>query len=279
MPTCPSHPRPQLPAPGAPPLVSTRGRRRVLEFTPGDVQSEMCLRDPDRLVLAYTRAIMCFALFVPRPRHIVLVGLGGGSLAKFCHRHFAQARISVIEVRADVIALRAQFGVPPDDARLQVIHADAADWLAGPGAGLGADVLVVDGFDRGGLPAALGSARFYGHCRRALADGGVLVANIFSYDPQYQPMLARLALMFDGRVCRFDGVAGNNRIVFAVKAAPGERAAAPRALRVQRWVARRNGDPGASGSGRLNRLLNRLLVAALPRWLARRRIVPKSNKR
>lgn len=258
-----------------PPLVTTRGQRRVLEFSPGDVQSEMSLRDPDRLVLAYTRAIMFFALFVPRPRHIVLVGLGGGSLAKFCHRHFPRARISVIELRADVIALRDQFGVPPDDARLQVIHADAAAWLAGPGAGLGADVLVVDGFDRSGLPPALGSARFYGHCRRALGDGGVLVANIFSYDPAYQPMLARLDLMFDGRVCRFDGVAGNNRILFAVKAAPGEHAHPPRALRVQRWVARRNG----SASGALNRLLNRLLVSALPHWLARRQSVPKSNKR
>jgi spermidine synthase len=274
MPTSLPDPLAAPPAPAPPPLVTTRGSRRLLEFTPGDVQSEMCLRHPERLVLAYTRAIMCFALFVPRPRHIVLVGLGGGSLAKFCHRHFPAARISVIELRADVIALRAQFGVPPDDARLQVIHADAADWLAGPGAGLGADVLVVDGFDRSGLPAALGSARFYGHCRRALCDGGVLVANIFSYDPQYRPMRARLELMFDGRVCRFPGVAGNNRILFAVKAAPGEQGRAPRALRVQRWLARRS---GAGLQGLLNRILNRLLVATLPGWLARRQSVPKSN--
>jgi spermidine synthase len=253
MPQRPSTPSTPCPAP----LVSTRGTRRVLEFTPGDVQSEMCLRDPTRLVLAYTRAIMCFALFVPDPRHIVLVGLGGGSLAKFCHRHFPAARISVIELRADVIALRAQFGVPPDDDRLQVVHADAAAWLAGPGAHIGADVLVLDGFDSSGLPAALASARFYSDCRRALRDGGVLVANMFSYDPQYRPMRARLRQVFDGRVCRFIGVAGNNRIVFAVKAAP----AGPlgRALRVQRWVARL---PASA-------LLNRLLVAALLRWLAR----------
>jgi spermidine synthase len=254
----PSRPRPPTPCPA--PLVSTRGDRRTLAFTSGDVQSEMSLRAPDRLVLAYTRAIMCFALFVPRPRHIILVGLGGGSLAKFCYRHFPQARISVIELRADVIALRGQFGVPPDDGRFTVVHADAAVWLAGAGAS--ADVLVVDGFDRSGLPPALGSARFYGDCRRALRDGGVLVANMFSYDPHYQPMLARLALMFDERVCRFDGVAGNNRILFAVKAAPGADAAPGRALRVQRRVARRNG----SGSA----LLNRLLVAALVAWLAHR---------
>lgn len=270
MPTRHADPRAQPCAPCPPPLVRTRGSRRVLEFSPGDVQSEMCLRHPDRLVLAYTRAIMCFALFVPDPRHIVLVGLGGGSLAKFCHRHFPDARISVIELRADVIALRAQFGVPPDDARLQVIHADAADWLAGPGAGLGADVLVVDGFDHSGLPAALGSARFYGHCRRALCDSGVLVANIFSYDPQYRPMLSRLELMFDGRVCRFAGVAGNNRILFAVKAPLGDQGEAPRALRVQRWVARHHGAAGGRARGLLAGLLNRLLVAALLGWLTRR---------
>ena len=256
--------RPRLP----PPLVTTRGDRRTLEFAPGDLQSAMSLADPTRLLLAYCRAMVCFALFVPRPRHIVLVGLGGGSLAKFCYRHFAHARITVLEQRADVIALRAQFAIPPDDARLCVIHADAAAWLAAqaPGA-VGADVLMVDGFDQCGLPPALGSARFYGDCRRALTEGGVLVANIFSYDPALPRMLARLDLLFDARLCWFDGVAGNNRIVFAVKAAAGQADAlrppqARRAVRLQRLVARRAG----AGSGWLNRLLVRAILA----WLRRR---------
>ncbi|MFP5394058.1 MAG: transferase spermidine synthase, partial [Gammaproteobacteria bacterium] len=205
---------------------------------------------------------MCFALFVPRPRHIVMVGLGGGSLAKFCHRCLPAARITVLELRADVIALRGQFAVPPDDARLQVILADATVWRARhPGS---ADVLIVEGFDATGLPSALGTARFYGDCRRALVDGGVLVANIFSYDPAYPGMLARLMLMFDQRVCWFKGVAGNNRILFAVKAPAALPAgqAPPRALRVQRRVARFQG----AGAG----MLNRLLVRALVGWLRHR---------
>lgn len=224
----------------------------------GNVQSDMLIAHPTRLVLAYTRAMMCFALFVPRPRHIVMVGLGGGSLAKFCYRHFPEARITVLELRADVIALRARFAVPPDDARFRVVHADATHWLAA--APDSCDVLVVDGFDASGLPPALGSARFYGDCRRALRQGGVLVANIFSYDPHYGRMHARLDLMFDQRLCWFDKVAGNNRILFAVKAAPGSGEG--RALRLQRWVARRQG----LGNGVLNRLLVSLLIA----WLARR---------
>jgi spermidine synthase len=254
--------RPQRPA-CPPPLVSTRGDRRTLEFIAGNVQSEMRLSRPSALLLAYTRAMMCFALFVPRPRHILMVGLGGGSLAKFCYRHFPQARITVIELRADVIALREQFCVPPDDARFSVVHGDAADFLAGVPDSV--DVLVVDGFDAAGLPPELGSSRFYADCRRALRHGGVLVANIFSYDPHYPAMLGRLRLMFGGCVSWLDKVAGNNRILFAVKAPLDADPATgrTRAQAVQRWMARRRG----LGLG----ILNRLLVRALVAYLARRK--------
>jgi spermidine synthase len=261
MPPRPDSPHPDLRFSYPPPLVATRGDRRTLEFMPGNVQSEMRLSRPSALVLSYSRAMMCFALFVPRPRHIVMVGLGGGSLAKFCYRHFPHTRITVVELRADVIALREQFCVPPDDARFTVVHADAADYLRGvPDS---ADVLVVDGFDEAGLPPELGSSRFYADCRRALRHGGVLVANMFSYDPNYAGMLGRLRLMFGGRVCWFDHIAGNNRILFAVKASldPTSTRRPGRALRVQQLVARRNG----LGAGLLNRLLAVLLVG----WLGR----------
>ena len=251
-------------APSAPaaPLVRTRGNRRTLEFAPGDIQSEMLLSRPDALVLAYLRAMMCFALFVPAPRHIVMVGLGGGSLAKFCYRHFPRARITVLELRADVIALREQFRVPPDDARLRVLHTDAADYLAAmPGQ---ADVLLVDGFDEAGLPAALASPAFYRDCRRALRMGGVLAANVFTYDPRYAGVMRDLDRGFDGRTCWFDKVAGNNRIVFALGSGGGTPGAL-RAARLQRRLARWRG----LGLGWLNRLAVRAVLA----WIAARSVL------
>ncbi|WP_332878785.1 fused MFS/spermidine synthase [Massilia sp. S19_KUP03_FR1] len=239
----------------AAPQVITRRGRRTLEFSPGDIQSEMRLARPWALVLAYSRAMMCFALFVPRPRHIVMVGLGGGSLAKFCHRAFPHTHITVIEVRADVIALRAQFCIPPDDARFRIVDADAVDWLADHPACC--DVIVLDGFDRSGLPPALASAAFYGDCRRALLDDGVLVANLFDYDPAWQAMLARLDAAFEGKLCWFDGIAASNHLVFAVTGAA-------RPLRLQRRIRQRHGR----GSG----LLARLLARALVTWLGWRRV-------
>jgi spermidine synthase len=177
-------------------------------------------------------------------------------MAKFCHRHFPRARITVLELRADVIALRDQFLVPPDDERFRVVHADAAAWLAETPGGPPADVIVVDGFDEAGLPPALSSLPFYRDCRRRLAPGGVLVANVFSYDPRIDAVLHALASAFDGRSCQLQKVAGNNRILFAVTSPDGP------AARLQRRLA----NHGAllplplPGRGLLNRLCVRLLL-------------------
>lgn len=239
-------PRPAL-------LVRTRGNRRTLEFQDGDIQSEMLLSNPDALVLDYARAMMCFALFVPDPRHILMVGLGGGSLAKFCYRHFPGTRITVLEISAEVIALRDQFCVPADDARLRIVHTDAADYIGAAPASF--DVVLVDGFDAAGMPEALGSAQFYGACRRALRPGGVLVANILAYDPAHDALVTRVRDTFGGRVCDFPGIAGNNHLLFALKAAPGAPAA-----RFRDRLLRHRGLPFP--------LLNRLLARALVTWLA-----------
>jgi len=250
----PNYANQSAPAPQPAPLVATVGERRTLEFTPGDVQSEMLLSRPHALVLDYTRAMMLFALFAPRARHIVMVGLGGGSLAKFCYRHFPQARITVLEVRADVIALRDAFYLPPDDARLRVLHCDAADSLAHMANE--ADVLLIDGFDSAGLPPALSSHAFYADCRRALRPGGVMVANIFTYDPDYAGALQRLHAAFDVQLAWPRAVAGNNRILFAQR--PASIGAPAMLTRLAR--------PAGFGWGWSNRLLVRLLLA----WLASR---------
>jgi len=246
------------PARRPPPQVRTVGDQRLLEFQPGQVQSAMRLSRPDELVLSYNRAMMCFVLFQPQPQHIVMVGLGGGSLAKFCYRHLPHCRITVLELDPAVIALREQFAIPRDNARFRVVQADAVEYMAQLAGS--ADVLLVDGFDADGLPPALGSAGFYADCRRALRPGGVLVANIFSYDPHYRAMVQRLRQVFQGRICAFNGMAGNNHILFAV-AGGGTSPAAVMQQRVARsgglalplmnrvlawWVVRQLGRGGAA---------------------------------
>lgn len=180
------------------PRVEEAGGVRKLRFDGAAVQSAMRLDAPFALELGYTRAMMGFLLLRPDPRRIVVVGLGGGSLPKFCHRALPKARLTVIEIDPRVIALRDQFLIPPDGERLRVIEADASEYLARAAAA--ADVVLVDGYDRWGLPERLCSDAFYADCRRALTPGGVLVANLWGQEPNRARYLKRLIRAFDGQV-------------------------------------------------------------------------------
>ena len=122
---------------------------RTLHFDDRFIQSAMRISAPNDLLLSYTRAMMGFLLFKPQPRHILMIGLGGGSLAKYCHARLPETRISVLEVERDVIALREKFLIPADDARFCIIRADAADYLVATHDK--ADVILHDGYGADGL--------------------------------------------------------------------------------------------------------------------------------
>ena len=163
-----------------------------LHFEDGTVQSRMIYADPARLVLEYTRLMMGFLLFQPAPARIAMIGLGGGSLAKYCALKLPEADFTAIEISPEVIGLREAFGVPPDGPRFRIVCEDGAAFVRSDGEPL--DVLLVDGFDRGGQSEQLCSAAFCDYCRDRLAAGGVLVVNLYSSDAEC-----------DGRIDRHPG--------------------------------------------------------------------------
>ena len=153
---CHGHPRP---------FVEKSLNWKTMRFSSCDVRSRMQLGRPHDLVLGYTRLMMGFLLFVPAPRRIAIVGLGGGSLAKFCYRYVPDSRIQVVEINPHVIALRDDFEIPRDDGRFHVCKEDAADHVRTTQSRY--DVIMADGFDANGVPADLGPGRM-GSRRRLL---------------------------------------------------------------------------------------------------------------
>ncbi len=180
------------------------------------IQSEMRLDAPDELVLGYTRTMMCFMLFLPEPGRIAMIGLGGGSLAKYCYRYLPQSEILVLEINAGVIALRNEFAIPPDDARFQVRLADGADYVADDSETV--DVLFVDGFDATGQVPQLGTPAFYDACFAKLNDNGVLAVNLWFGYPNYDKYVARISKSFAGQIVVVDAAGDKaNKIILAVK--------------------------------------------------------------
>ena len=197
------------------PFVHRTRHTRALHFSIHEVQSFMRSDAPDALALSYTRLMMAFLLFMPQPARIAMVGLGGGSLVKFCHRHLPASHLQVIEISPEVIALRDEFEVPPDDERLSVTLGDGAAWLRD--ASQACDVLLVDGYDYDGLPSALATQRFYDDCRAALRPGGLLLCNLFREHPQHEVHLDRLRRSFGEAAVleAVDGDGGANSLVMA----------------------------------------------------------------
>ncbi|WP_115663760.1 fused MFS/spermidine synthase [Cupriavidus taiwanensis] len=178
---------------GAPQVLETR-HALSLHFNALATQSLMSFKDPDKLVLGYTRTMMGFLLLHPAPARISMIGLGGGSLAKYCHRHLPHTKIVAIEINPEVIALREQFQIPPEDKRLEVVCADGAEYVANQNAR--PDVILVDGFLAHGMPVQLGTADFYAACHARLANTGVLVANFLESDPDIPFYLEQASTAF-----------------------------------------------------------------------------------
>jgi spermidine synthase len=199
------------------PFMFDDGNMRSLHFDKRTMQSAMWVEAPDELAFGYTRCMMGFLLSNNQPKHILMVGLGGGSLVKYCHKYLPQTRITVLEIDDDVIALRDKFSIPADDHRLQIIHADAVQYVAQ--AEHKVDVILLDGFDSDGLAAELITDEFFSSCKNMLSQEGVLVTNMWGQSEEIAALLGRMYLDFDREVWWCRSIDSFNLVSFAFQSA------------------------------------------------------------
>jgi len=215
-------------------VVSEERGVRHLHVGGEAIQSAMRLDDPFALELDYTRCMMAFLLFHPQPRRALMIGLGGGSLAKFFHRRLPGLRTHVVEYDERVIATaRALFHVPQDDARLIVEHGDGVEALAPECC----DLLVVDGYEDEATPAAMVSQAFFDAAWCALEEPGALVVNFMDDDPDFDRNLQRVERAFGGAAIAFQSLRDPNIVVVGLKGT--RRAFAWRELRARAVVLER----------------------------------------
>ena len=199
--------------------VSEEDGVRSLHLGGDAIQSSIRLARPDELALDYTRAMMAFLLFQPLPREVLMIGLGGGSMARYIHQRMPGTRTTVVEINAKVLAAaRSLFHFPADDARLKVEIACGADYIAG--CADTADVLLVDGFDDGKQPAVLCTQAFYDAGYAALRAGGVMAVNFMAEEKKLDAYLQRIEKSFDGQVACLTAADRVNVIAFAFKRQP-----------------------------------------------------------
>ena len=203
----------------------------------------MAIDAPHVLVHQYIQRMMAWLLFVEPTsvpgRQAMQLGLGAGSLTKFCHK-VLRMRTVAVEINPKVlVACRGWFKLPADNTRMQVILADAAREIRDPKWWGTVDVLQIDLYDHDAAAPVLDSKAFYADCRRLLTDDGCLTVNLFGRASSYDNSLEKIAAVF-GRdaVWPFKATREGNTVVLAQRTAsrPKRAAMAERAADIEnRW--------------------------------------------
>jgi len=174
------------------------GGLRTLWFEKGGVrQSVVKVGDPDHLELAYARVVPVGLALVENPRRVLIVGLGGGTVPGFLHKHYPQTTIDVVDIDPVVVEVAKKFFGFREDAKMHAHVADGRRFIEecrDP-----YDIIFLDAFGAENIPYHLATREFLQAVRRALTPRGVAVGNIWSRssNPLYDSMVRTYREVFD----------------------------------------------------------------------------------
>lgn len=173
--------------------VTQLGAYRFLYFGEQTEQSCCLTIDPGWLEYDYTRAMLLGTYWAPaKGADMLLLGLGGGSLANCLINHFEPQRVVAIELRPAVIEIASSHLGLTGDPRLQLIAENAEGFVATTAERF--DLIFVDLYMEGGLSRLQMQAAFFETCRKLLKPEGVLVINQWQLAQSGQPYASRLLL-------------------------------------------------------------------------------------
>ena len=164
--------------------VTQSGSVRTLKFRRSGSEfneSAMDTKDPLRLVLQYTKLMFAGFLFVPEPKSILMVGLGGGVCPRVMGHYFPEARVDIIELDPAVVEVAEEYFSFRQGPRLKVMVRDGRvgiKVLASKARQY--DIVMLDAYRADYIPYHLTTKEFLQECRQILKPGGVLVSNLWS---------------------------------------------------------------------------------------------------
>ena len=199
---------------------SEEGPIRHLHLGSEWIQGSMLVDAPTVLVHEYIQRMMAWLLFVDpqtvKKRQALQLGLGAGSLTKFCHKEL-KMKTTAIELNPQVLhACRGWFKLPADNSRMQVVLADAAEeikqekWLGA------VDALQVNLYDEEAAAPVLDSAAFYADCRATLTEEGCMTVNLFGRSSSFDNSVDKIAEAFgEDAIWAFKSTREGNTVVMA----------------------------------------------------------------
>lgn len=204
---------------------SEEGAVRHLHLGSIWIQGSMRIDEPTALVHEYIQRMMAWLLLVEPSsvgqRQAMQLGLGAGSLTKFCAKVLRMKNTTAIELNPQVLhACRGWFHLPANSARMQVLLQDAAQALEQPRWWGAVDALQVDLYDQDAVAPVLDSPEFYAQCRRVLSEDGCMTVNLFGRTSSFDASVQKMAQAFgEDAIWSFKPTREGNTVVLAQRTA------------------------------------------------------------
>lgn len=163
---------------------------RFLYFGEQTEQSCSFVAEPAWLEYDYTRAMLLGCFWQSTPRDMLILGLGGGTLANCLLQNFQPEKLTAIELRPAVVELASRWLGLSQDERLHVGIGCAESYVKS--APSSCDLLFMDLYMEGGISRLQMQKEFFQACQRALRPGGVMVINQWQMGESGQPYASRL---------------------------------------------------------------------------------------
>jgi len=167
-------------------------------------------------------------LFCPEQPRILIVGLGGGTMAHFIGHHFPDSTVDIVEIDGEVVRIADEWFGIGNTGKQQIHTTDGIDYIE-----TGTrqwDVIYMDAYlkpsvdSKDGIPLHLKTVAFFKRLKARVTDNGVVVFNL-QYRRGWRDNLASIRAAFsDVRLVRLPR--SHNMIVVAspTKPLPSRRA-------------------------------------------------------
>jgi spermidine synthase len=173
-------------------------------------QSCVSLSHRDELVFNYARMAMGALYLAPAPQSILILGLGGGTLATAFQKLLPSAAIDAVEVDPAVVRMALRYFDFVPGPQTQVFEEDGRVFVKRMmRKGTKYDLIVLDAFDHEYIPEHMLTREFLLEVRSLLTERGVLVGNTFSSSRLYDHESATYYSVFGD----FYNLKKNNRLI------------------------------------------------------------------
>lgn len=199
----------------APIVIYETATRRCMTFHRLDnPDAESCLvrDDPRQIDFDYTRMMVSALIVRPAPRRILLIGVGGATLARTLHELLPHATLDNVEIDPAVVNMAERFFGFERSARQRVHVGDGRAFVqAAAATQTRYDLVLLDAFGSDYIPGPLMTQEFLTLLAQVVAPQGLVVANTAGAGPLYSRETATYLAVFGTLL----NLPAQNRIIMA----------------------------------------------------------------